>query len=704
MTWGTPLSGQTIKTRPAPSSHVSWNPLPYMERAVEFLTGHYVAGLPLKPGGRKTSITLAAFLELKRTGQAQTMLVIAPLRVCRQTWRQEGKKWTQFKNLNFALLHGPKKLDALKSGADVYLINPEGVAWLCARFPGRSLPFDVVCIDELTKFQNGTAERHKALQPRLKSVPFRWGLTGSLFSKGHMSIFGQQKILDDGAALGRFITHYRDKYFQVGFDGFSYDLLPGAERRIAEAIAPYWFYMDEADYSELPPLVDVPRIAQMSKGERAVYTQMKTKMLADLPDGRITAANAGACYSKLAQMANGAIYDEQRGVHHIHDLKLEMLDELFDELAGEPLLVAYEYNHDLERIQEWYLKKTGDKLPYLGKGTTTKQEDQWIADWNQRRLPLLLAHPQSAGHGLNMQEGQAYNVAWFSVTWDWELFDQFIRRVRRSGNLQSRIFNHLLIIEGTIDELKLAAVAKKDFTERGLITALNTQILGEMPKDQPSTNGDIRMVAKLSRPGAAAEPTQQAQQGGWGAGGGQQQRQEPEREERAPQTAQGGWGAQGGGNQEQRERIQERIAPDRSQAARNGFSGEVAQQMDNFQSADYGEVGGTDRSAPAGGKAGGWGAPTGQAEQPPFDGGTVAAEKEPPKTRASRSKAADPAPIIVGGTDPAQFEAEEEGRNARHNEMVRAQVLAAVITSSPDASIEELVESARSLMEFVERG
>lgn len=623
------------------------------------------------------------------------MLVIAPLRVCRQTWRQEAAKWSQFKDLKFSLLHGPKKDDALRDGADIYLINPEGIPWLCKKFFGRSLPFDIVCIDELTKFQNASADRSKALQPRLSGVRYRWGLTGSLFAKGHMSIFGQQKILDDGAALGRYITHYRDRYFQCGFDGFTYDLLPGAERRITEQLAPYWFYMDERDYSELPPLIDVPRIAEMDKPQRKIYDQMRTKMLADLPEGRVTAANAGACYSKLAQMANGAIYNENRDVFHIHDLKLDMLDELFDELDGEPLLVGYEFNHDLARVQEWYRKKTGGELPYLGNGTTHRQEDEWVRDWNLRRLPLLLAHPQSAGHGLNMQEGQAYNVAWFSVTWDWELYDQFIRRVRRSGNDNARIFNHILIIKGTLDELKLAAIQEKDFTERSLIVSLNTQILSEAAQgqQQPTFNGDLRMVAKLSRPG-----TQQADQG---------RQQESTRD--AP--AGGGWtrAAGGGANNDQRERIQERISPDRSNDARNGFSGDTGEAQERFNGADYGETGEVNRDGgkPAGG---GWARPAGKPEtaDAPFEGGAAAADK-PKRTRST--KAVEPAaePIVIPAglsfdEHAALAEQQAERDDARHNETMRARVLAAVIISSPEASIEELVESARELMDFVERG
>lgn len=298
----------SARTRTAPPTHQEWLPLPYMSRAVDFLCSHYVAGLPLKPGGRKTSITLAAFCRLQEARKTQTMLVVAPLRVCRQVWRQEAKKWSQFRHLKFALLHGGKKKEALSSGADVYLINPEGIAWLAKQYMGRRLPFDVVAIDELTKFQNAQAERHKALRPRLSGVPYRWGLTGSLFAKGYMGIFGQQLILDDGAALGRYITHFRDMYFQVAFNGFDYDLLPGAEKRITEKMAPYWFYVQESDYAQLPNIVDVFHVAEMDSKQRKLYETMKRDMILRLPEGEVTASNSGAAYSKLAQLANGALY------------------------------------------------------------------------------------------------------------------------------------------------------------------------------------------------------------------------------------------------------------------------------------------------------------------------------------------------------------------------------------------------------------
>lgn len=544
-----------------------------MLRARDHLVARHAGGLALDPGLRKTSITLAAFIERVRQGTARTMLVIAPLRICRQVWRQEGAKWAQFRHLTFALLHGDKKQQALEADADVYLINPEGVDWLCKQFFGRSLPFDIVTIDELTKFKNSAADRSKALRPRLKNVKTRWGLTGSLAPNGYMDLFGQMLMLDDGAALGRYITHYRDQYFSLGYDGFTYELMPGAEQRIINKIAPYWLQMSADDYLTLPPLVPDPIFLDLDAKSRKTYDKMKKDMIAQLPEGIITAANAAACYSKLSQMANGAVYvgENKEAVSHVHDLKLDAIEELVEELNGQPLLVAYEFNHDMDRLRERFGvldKRTGKKvLPYLGKGTTAAQEDAWIKAWNRNELPLLCCHPASAGHGLNLQEGNAGHVAWFGLTWDLELWDQFIRRLRRSGNTAQRIMNHLLIVRGTIDELKLAAIDAKDMTQGRLLKALNAVI--QRDADTLAAQGDAvdyrrndDMVTRLSRPGTDAAPATEGKKtpAGWGgkpaAAGGAQDSQR----DRIQDQLQGGEQEQG-----------DAALPDRSQDAARAF-------------------------------------------------------------------------------------------------------------------------------------
>lgn len=686
-----------IPTRRIERQPNPWTPLPYMLRAVDHLATHYRAGLPLLPGGRKTSITLAAFKHLKTAGKARTMLVIAPKRVARQVWRQEGAKWDDFNDLSFALVIGEagQRRKALESGADIYLINYENIPWLTKLYMGRPLPFDVIVFDELTKMQNAQAERHKALRPRLPGGGWRWGLTGSLFAKGHMAIFGQQLILDDGAALGRFITHYRDTFFTVGFNGFDYDLMPGAERRIVEKLAPYWFYMDPADYSQLPPLVDVPHIGDMEPQQRNLYERMKKDALISIGAETITAANAGAVYSKLAQLANGAVYMDRHkntdDVVKVHDLKLDMLEELLDELQGEPLLVAYEFQHDIARIQERFGERFGGRVPYLGAGTTGRQEDQWVREWNDRKLPLLLAHPQSASHGLNMQEGQAYNVAWFSITWDWELYDQFIRRVRRSGNEQARIFNHLLIIRGTIDEEKLKSVAEKDFTERRLVSALNTQILREARGGFNTEN--TTMVAKLSRPSTAAPQTQpsNAAPAGWGGQPQQTQAQQPQSPPSNGGGAPAGWGGTVGTDQtqEQRERIQEQIAPSRAAEAASAFSGNIGEAAGRIAS----EFANGGADANGGGAPAGWG---GQPQQGSTGGQPQQAEPAaaPKATRTSRKAEARPIDQAVSDT---LLESTLIG--------ARVQIMAALLADSGEEdTIDDLIDAARQLMAFVTEG
>lgn len=604
------------------------------------------------------------------------MLVIAPLRVCRQQWRQEALKWEQFRHLKFSLLHGPKKDERLNDDADIWLINPEGVDWLCAKYFGRNLPFTIVTIDELTKFKNSGSERNKKLRPRIEKTPYRWGLTGSLAPNGYMDLFGQQLMLDDGAALGRYVTHYRDNYFTLGWDGFTYDLMPGAERRILERLAPYWFEMLEEDYAQLPPLVDVTHELLFEPAGRKLYDKMKRDMIATLPEGIVTAANAAACYSKLSQMANGAVYvgDDKEAVSFVHDEKLDAVEDLLEELNGEPLLIAYEFNHDLERLRERFGvvdPKTKQKvIPYLGKGTTSKQETAWIAAWNRGELPLLCAHPASAGHGLNMQGASAANVCWFGITWDYELYDQFIRRIWRDGTRAVQVFNHLLVMQDTIDELKYAALCNKEMTQSSLLRALNAEIRRNAETlaargDAAPKKQETCVVMKLSRPGAAAP-----------AETGHQQTQET-----AAPAPRRGWGAPVGNAAPandaadnavdgQRERIAAQLTGTRSDEARGAFSGGVAKLRESIQQ-EHGQ------------------------EPAPEHSNGVRTDPEPPapveaKTRRSRTPA--PAPEAIHGTPHVTHVEAVKVPDTSHARLVAARVallgIVAPIAESPEQAIE----------------
>lgn len=479
----------------------------------------------LDPGLRKTSITLNAFSRMLATGRARKMLVVAPLRVCQLVWRQESAKWEQFRHLRFSLLHGPKKADRLKEDADIYLINPEGVEWLAQQYKLRAatFPFDVVTIDEITKFKNSQAKRHKALRPLLKHVRHRWGLTGTPAPNGYMDLFGQWLLVDDGAALGRFITHYRDTYFQVGFNGFDYDLQPSGAKRIEKKLEPYVFRLSGEDYLTLPPVIDNLIEVELDTAARKLYDTMRTTMLAELPGGLAEGSNAGGVYTKLRQMAGGAVYVDDGSVAHLHDAKIEALDDLIEELAGQQLLIGYEFQHEADRLRDRY----GDKVVFFT-GATEKQAVKIQDDWNAGRIQILACHPASAGHGLNLQDSAACHLCWFTPTVDLELWDQFIRRLRRSGNTAARIMRHILVAKNTVDDLMcLPTVAEKDTTQTGLLKRLNVVLRGGEIMDVERDD----MVAKLSRQATPAAAGSVAPKG-WG------------KPAEAPETAQAAQAAQ----------------------------------------------------------------------------------------------------------------------------------------------------------------
>lgn len=489
----------TTSTRRAKPSHEPWQAHAYQRRASEFLRGQGAAALFLDPGLGKTSIVLDAFNRLKQAGIARKMLVVAPLRVCQTVWRQEAQKWTEFRDLRISLLHGDKKADRLKDDADVWLINPEGVKWLRDKMLGHGFPFDTVVLDELTKFKNHSADRSKFIRALIKHAPRRWGLTGSPAPNGYMDLFGQMLALDDGAALGKYITHYRDQYFQVDYDGFTYDLQPGAAKRIEDRLRPYVLRMSAEEYLELPPLVDDVRELDMEPAARKTYSTMKKDMLAELPEGVVTGANAAAVYSKLKQMANGAVYvNDAHDVAQIHNTKLDALDDLVEELAGGQLLIAYEFQHDVERLKKHF----SDKLSVIS-GASENKINVIVDAWNAGRIELLACHPASAAHGLNLQYSGCAHVCWFSPPWDLELYQQFIRRIHRQGNEAQRVVNHLLCVKDTIDELALAALRDKDTTQSRLLRGLNTEILRDAETQAggvPVETRTVQMtVAKLSR-------------------------------------------------------------------------------------------------------------------------------------------------------------------------------------------------------------
>lgn len=474
-----------------------WHPSAYMRKAVKFLLEHAAAALFLDPGLRKTSITLAALTFLIKKKVVSKVLVIAPLRVCYSVWPAERDKWADFNHLKIVVLHGKDKEELLKEEADIYVINPEGLDWLLdvqktklangktkvwvdlKRW--RNLGFDTMVIDELSKFKNTATQRFKAMKLVLNTFGRRWGLTGSPASNGLMNLFGQCYMLDQGRSLGPYISHYRMKYFVPGFDGFSWNLREGADGEIYERVKPLALRMAAEDYIDMPKLIENNIKIELPPDVMKIYLQLENDLIAKLDNGTVRAANAAGASMKCRQVTNGGIYLDQevkaliklpkseRDWVDLHDLKTDVIEELVEELQGSPLLVAYDFNHDLSRLQARF----GKDVPYIGSGVSPKKSKLIEDAWNRGELPLLLAHPASAGHGLNLQES-GFHVAFHSMTWDYELYDQFIRRIRRSGQQAKRVYVHHLLAAGTIDEIMLMALKMKNRGQQALFSALKT--------------------------------------------------------------------------------------------------------------------------------------------------------------------------------------------------------------------------------------
>lgn len=441
------------------------------------------AGLFMEPGLGKTSVVLAAFKILKDKGMVKRMLVIAPRRVMRMVWPDEISKWSQFENLNFAILHGNDKDVLSTMDADIYIINPEGLRWFMTSGAYERVKADVLCVDELSKFKHSRTERFKLLKHKLNDFRWRWGLTGSPVANGMMGLFGQCYVLDQGAALGRYITHFRNKYFyQRPHDTFGYYLKDDAEERIREAIQPIALSMQAEDYLELPELVNQEVLVTLPPTARTVYKSLEDNFLAELEGGDIAAMSAAAVGMKLRQICNGAVYDEHGETHHIHDEKLEALLDIMEELDGAPALVLYEFNHDKERL----LKQFGEGTPVLGGGISDAKADMYCAAFNAGTIPMLLAHPASAGHGLNLQRS-ANHIIWFGLPWDLELYDQSIRRIRRQGNQHSHVFVHHILASGTLDQRILRVLTDKDVTQKSFMSALRAELLPGIPASSSSS-------------------------------------------------------------------------------------------------------------------------------------------------------------------------------------------------------------------------
>ena len=450
---------------------MKYNPHKYQSYATDFIISHPIAAVFLEMGLGKSIITLTAITKLKAEDAICKVLVIAPLRVARDTWPAEIAKWDHLKNLDYAVAVGSEaeRKAAVLRNATITIINRENVDWLINK-SGLPFDFDMVVIDELSSFKSYGAKRFKALlkvRPFIKRIV---GLTGTPSSNGLMDLWAEFRVLDFGKRLGRYITRYRLSYFEPDKRNaqmvFSYKPLPDAEKQIYEKISDITISMKSVDYLDMPECLINEVSVYMSEQEQSVYDGFREDMVTKLKDEVIDAANAAVLSGKLLQMANGAVYDEEGLSHQIHDRKLDALEDLIEGANGKPVLVAYWFKHDLERI-EARLKSLHIPYARLDKPDSIKR-------WNNGEIPVMLIHPASAGHGLNLQAGGS-TLIWFGLTWSLELYQQTNARLWRQGQKETVVLHHI-ICKDTIDEDVMAALKRKEKVQIDLINAVKANL------------------------------------------------------------------------------------------------------------------------------------------------------------------------------------------------------------------------------------
>ncbi len=412
-------------------------------------------------------ITLTAIQELCFDYfEVHKILVIAPLRVASSTWPSEVAKWEHLEELIYSVVVGSEqeRLLALDKQADIYFINRENVDWLITK-SGTAFTFDMVIIDELSSFKSHSAKRFQQLlkvRPKVKRIV---GLTGTPSSNGLMDLWAEFRILDLGERLGRFISHYRTQYFipdkRNGQIVFSYKPRKGAEEEIYQQISDITISMKSGDFLQMPDCILNEMVVELNEKEKSLYSELKSEMVLQLPEEEIDAVNAAALSNKLLQLASGAIYDEYRKVHLIHDRKLDALEDLIEGANGKPVLIAYWFQHDLSRIKSRFTVreiKTGKD----------------IKDWNTGKVKIAAIHPASAGHGLNLQAGGS-TLIWLSLTWSLELYQQTNARLYRQGQEETVVIHHL-VAKDTIDEDVMKALQKKEQIQKNLIQAVRARL------------------------------------------------------------------------------------------------------------------------------------------------------------------------------------------------------------------------------------
>lgn len=441
-------------------------PHDYQKRAVSFIREHEAAGLFLEMGLGKTVITLTAIDELMNDSfEVSRVLVIAPLRVAEDTWSRESNKWDHLKHLKISKILGSAadRIRALKAQADIYVINRENVVWLVEYLEENRMkwPFDMVVIDELSSFKNNQAKRFKALRRMRPAIDRIVGLTGTPAANSLMDLWAEMYLLDRGERLGRTLTAYRGNWFRPGYGNgyvtYKWEPRRGALEAITKRIADITVSMKAEDYLTLPDKVESTIEVSLDEKGLKAYKEMEKESLIELEGEEIAALDAAAVMSKLLQMANGFIYDEAHNPRHIHEAKLDALGEIL-EAAESPVLVYYNFQADKDAILSRFHEA---KL---------LENDSTIEEWNKGKIKILLAHPASAGYGLNLQDG-GHIMAWYGLPWSLEQYLQAVARLQRQGQKYPVMVYHL-IAKGTVDEQVVASLSKKDMTQSALINIL----------------------------------------------------------------------------------------------------------------------------------------------------------------------------------------------------------------------------------------
>ena len=452
---------------------MEFSPHEYQRYAIDFIKDHEEAAVLLDMGLGKTVIALTAVADLMWDSfDVQRVLVIAPLRVARDTWPAEVRKWDHLKGLRVSVAVGTEteRRMALIRDADVYVINRENVQWLVEK-SGVAWKWDMLVVDELSSFKNPQAKRFKALMKVRGRIRRVIGLTGTPAANGLMDLFAEYRLIDKGVRLGRFITRYRQEFFRPdkmnGMVVYSYKPLPFAEEEIYRRIGDITISMKSIDYLPMPEKVMSENVVYMSEAEKKEYDKLKNDLVLELDGEEVTAANAAALCQKLSQMANGAVYTDDKKTKIFHSRKLDALEDMIEAANGKPVMVVYWFKSDLARIED-RLKEKGITFERL-------DDSESIERWNRGEIPVLLLSPASAAHGLNLQSGGSH-IIWFGLTWSLELYQQTNGRLWRQGQKEKTVVINHIITAGTIDERILKVLKGKDATQEELIAAVKAEV------------------------------------------------------------------------------------------------------------------------------------------------------------------------------------------------------------------------------------